>query len=70
MYKKVSKYMYINKAKDTVRRVRISKKSLGSDVGEIKKMLEKFLKKVGVSLRSLRVIYMSIIVEQFIRTYL
>ena len=44
MYKKISKYMYINKAKDTVRRARISKKSLGSDVGEIKKMLEKFKK--------------------------
>ena len=44
MYKKVSKY--INKAKDTVRRARISKKSLGSDVGEIKKMSEKFKKKL------------------------
>ena len=33
---------------NTVRTVRFSKKSLGSDVGEIKKMSEKFKKKVGV----------------------
>ena len=33
---------------NTVRTARFSKKSLGSDVGEIKKMSEKFFKKVGV----------------------
>jgi hypothetical protein len=33
---------------DTARTARFSKKSLGSDVGEIKKMSEKLKKKVGV----------------------
>jgi hypothetical protein len=48
MFKVAIKDASTKNSEPTARTARFSKKSLGSDVGEIKKMSEKFKKKVGV----------------------